>query len=430
MSNKKLYIARNKIFCNPIFLLVLIYPSLFINAQTWQPQVSGVGNSLISVFFLNELNGWAAGSYGVILHTTDGGQNWNQQVSGTNNGLNCVFFTDENTGWVCGSQGTIFKTSDGGNNWLSQNSFTIYDLMSIDFTNDSTGWVVGFGGTILKTTNGGANWNQQISPFSEVISDVDFVDSLYGWAATSASGAIESDILKTTDGGNLWELVTVATFPPGLPMSVDFIDRNIGWVVGYPEFIFQSTDGGNTWVEQQYSTPEVVLNSVSFADEHNGWTVGSEGLIDHTSNGGNLWEEQTSGTTNILWDVYFVNPTTGWIVGDNGLILKYTTSVFIEDEVSFLAPDEFVLFDNYPNPFNPSTTIQYQMPVTARVSLIIYDLPGNEVRKLLEGTQLAGAHSVVWDGKDDRGLQVASGIYFYRFKTEGFTDTKRMILMR
>ena len=425
MNNTISFSAHKGLMYNLIFYLVLLFPFLSLNAQTWQQQASGVGNSLISVFFLDEMKGWAVGNYGAIIHTTDGGENWSQQTSGTNKDLNSVYFIDTSTGWTCGSQGTILKTTDGGNSWSPQNSFTVYNLLSIDFVNASIGWAVGAGGTILKTTNGGTNWAHQNSPFSEYISDVDFVDSLYGWAATFASGATETNIIKTTDGGDFWELVTVPMLIPFPVFSVDFIDRNTGWVVGYLEIIYKSIDGGNNWFEQQSYTSETVLYSVSFADEYNGWTVGSGGQIDHTSDGGNLWETQSSGTTNILWDVYFVNPTTGWIVGDNGLILKYTTPVSVDDSESRSTPDQLILEQNYPNPFNPITTIEYSILEGGYVKLEVYNSLGEKITTSIDEYKEAGTYKVNFNVGS-----LSSGIYFYKLTTSNHSSTKKMLLIK
>ena len=425
MNNPKLYSAHKKILCKLIFWLMLSYPFLSIEAQIWQQQVSGIGNSLRSVFSLDELNGWAVGGLGAILHTTDGGENWNQQNSGTNKDLNCVYFTDEETGWVCGSQGTILKTTDGGNSWSLQNSFTVYELFSIDFANESTGWTVGVGGTILKTTNGGTNWTPQNSSFPDIISDVDFVDSLYGWAATYASGAIETTIIKTTDGGDFWELVNVPMLIPFPLFSVDFIDRNTGWAVGYLEIIYKSIDGGNNWFEQQSWTSEMHLYSVSFADEQNGWAVGVGGVIDHTSDSGNTWNAQSSGTTNILWDVYFVNPTTGWAVGDNGLILKYTTPVSVEDRESDPTPNQFSLEQNFPNPFNPSTTIEFSIPESGNVKLKVFNFLGEAVAVLMDEYMDTGSYKINFNASE-----LPSGIYFYKIDVNNHSSVKKMILLK
>ena len=93
-------------------------------------------------------------------------------------------------------------------------------------------------------------------------------------------------------------------------------------------------------------------------------------------------------------------------------------------------PVEFALEQNYPNPFNPSTQIRFALPQAGKVSLIIYNLLGQKIAILVEGTLAAGTHTLTWNGRDSRGLQLPSGVYFYSLKTPNFTATKRMILMK
>ncbi len=100
-----------------------------------------------------------------------------------------------------------------------------------------------------------------------------------------------------------------------------------------------------------------------------------------------------------------------------------------------LTPNDFILLQNYPNPFNPSTTISFHSPYSANVKIIIYDLVGNEVRKLYDNESKKGFHFVVWDGKGNNGEVISSGIYLYRLitnssKSTSNTITKRMILMK
>ena len=93
-------------------------------------------------------------------------------------------------------------------------------------------------------------------------------------------------------------------------------------------------------------------------------------------------------------------------------------------------PTEYALEQNVPNPFNPSTTIEYRLPAASDVRLVIYNLLGQEVRTLVQETMDAGFHSVVWDGMDDFGKQVASGIYIYRMSAADFTKVQRMMLLK
>jgi flagellar hook assembly protein FlgD len=95
------------------------------------------------------------------------------------------------------------------------------------------------------------------------------------------------------------------------------------------------------------------------------------------------------------------------------------------------------LIQNYPNPFNPSTTIRYELPVTSKVTIAIYNVLGQKVRTLVNEIQNAGPQLQVWNSKSDAGSNVASGVYFYRIQTHGlsgssgaFTATKKMVLLR
>ena len=93
-------------------------------------------------------------------------------------------------------------------------------------------------------------------------------------------------------------------------------------------------------------------------------------------------------------------------------------------------PTEFRLLQNYPNPFNPETSIRYDLPQAAEVRLILYNLRGQELRRLVDRKQDAGFHSVTWDGQDAVGRQVASGVYLSRISAGEFTEAKKLTLLR
>ena len=91
---------------------------------------------------------------------------------------------------------------------------------------------------------------------------------------------------------------------------------------------------------------------------------------------------------------------------------------------------DFELEQNYPNPFNPLTVIRFSLPERAQASLSIYDLHGRLVRTLLKPGRIeAGVHSTVWDGTNDSGKQVPSGIYFYRLTAGKYKETKKMLVL-
>ena len=93
-------------------------------------------------------------------------------------------------------------------------------------------------------------------------------------------------------------------------------------------------------------------------------------------------------------------------------------------------PITTTLRQNYPNPFNPITTINYDLPKSAHIQLMVYDILGREVRSLINQEQQAGYHSFNWNSKDNFGRPVSAGIYFYQIQSQGFVKTKKMILLK
>jgi hypothetical protein len=104
------------------------------------------------------------------------------------------------------------------------------------------------------------------------------------------------------------------------------------------------------------------------------------------------------------------------------------TSVEEEDEENLVS--QFVLHQNYPNPFNPQTTIKYHLPRSSKVVLNIYNIMGQKIKTLVNDLQFTGFQSVTWDGTDKNDREVASGVYFYRVKTDYSQETKKMVLLK
>ena len=93
-------------------------------------------------------------------------------------------------------------------------------------------------------------------------------------------------------------------------------------------------------------------------------------------------------------------------------------------------PSDFRLYPNYPNPFNPTTTIEYDLPQTTHVTVNIFNIQGQKIRTLFSGKQNAGKHLLHWDGLTDSGELPSSGIYFYQIKSSAWTDSRKMLMIR
>jgi len=95
-----------------------------------------------------------------------------------------------------------------------------------------------------------------------------------------------------------------------------------------------------------------------------------------------------------------------------------------------LLPDVTALLDNYPNPFNPETVINYQLAEAGVMNLQIYNIKGQSIRTLINKKLEPGRYNTIWDGKDDKGGDVSSGIYYYRMKSGNYSSCRKMILMK
>ncbi|MDQ7054820.1 MAG: FlgD immunoglobulin-like domain containing protein [candidate division KSB1 bacterium] len=98
--------------------------------------------------------------------------------------------------------------------------------------------------------------------------------------------------------------------------------------------------------------------------------------------------------------------------------------------VQIALPEKFALYPNFPNPFNPSTNIRFELPKTTHVTLIIFNSLGQEVVRLVDRPVPAGSHTILWDGRDKNGLPVPSGVYYYLFRAGDYKQSRKMLLLK
>jgi hypothetical protein len=118
-----------------------------------------------------------------------------------------------------------------------------------------------------------------------------------------------------------------------------------------------------------------------------------------------------------------------WCGTDRGLS-RYGRSLTIGVESEPVRPKAFAVVSNHPNPFNPITTITYTLPASARVELSVYSITGQKVRTLVSGRMEAGAYSAIWDGKDENGKPVSSGVYIAHLRAGKQIVSHKMVLVR
>ena len=196
--------------------------------------------------------------------------------------------------------------------------------------------------------------------------------------------------------------------------------------------ILGTSNGGDSWTVQNSS--DCFFRSLFFTDKNHGWAVGFlsdsyDGILYKTDDGGSNWQAQDT-TGEDLHDIYFTDADTGYICGggspDKSLILKTTNGGITSMREHLDQVKQFKLSSNYPNPFNPSTTISWQLAVSSEVELSIYNILGKKVVSLITERQQAGTHQIEWDATG-----FASVVYYYRLITgAGFVQTKKLILLK
>jgi photosystem II stability/assembly factor-like uncharacterized protein len=309
--------------------LIVFFTSDFVTAQ-WVTLNSGTTENLYSIHFTSSDTGFAAGAYGTILKTTNGGVSWVSKPSGVTSDLNSIFFSTPDSGYIVGGnywQNTcvILKTTNAGNNWTVVHTDTSSYLHSVYFVNTNVGYAVGSLGRIKMTTDGGNNWSTYFSSTNARLYSVCFISNDTGYVVGTSN-----TILKTEDGGISWSIIN-STYDEHL-YSLYFKD-SIGYAVGWSNtnqtaVILKSSDYGNNWTSQATNISEIFTN-VFFVNDTTGFVCsGFGGNIYKTIDSGINWIQQSSGTSEWKSFIFFTNIDTGYVVGDNGIILKTTNSGF------------------------------------------------------------------------------------------------------
>ena len=129
--------------------------------------------------------------------------------------------------------------------------------------------------------------------------------------------------------------------------------------------------------------------------------------------------------------LFFTDTSNGWLVGDGGIILHTTNGgvSFVEEEQIDKIPTVFLLSQNYPNPYNPSTKIEYSVPQSSQVVIKVFDVLGNEIETLVNEEKPVGTYELNWNAASAAG-GLPSGVYFYQLKAGEYTSVKKMLLLK
>lgn len=403
----------------------------------WLQGNSGTTERLTDVAMLDSVTAIAVGRDRSILRTSDGGRNWVNIVAHMSFLMpwNSVSFYGEE-GIVVGDNGGVVTTTDGGKSWMWRSLPAPGNCLSALAAGPGRIYVGDDSGRVYTSTDSGISWSvQKISALS--IRDLFMYRGPTVWGSPIYALTPTSLCIQTQQPPPVWQESTLTQFQglgseafagefsdgggPGFIAGVqgdfraaptilrlalsDTVWRNVStgigrdgtfsgvaapsadvvYVCGSTGMLYKSTDGGDSWLDQ--TRPKTLsLNAISFADERHGIAVGDSGLILYTSEGG----------------------TTGTGGKDDDVV-----------------PAGYRLEQNFPNPFNPSTTVGYAVPVRVRVNIAVFNSLGQHVAQLINGEVGAGYHKVRFDA---RGL--SSGVYFCRMQSGDFVQTRTLLLQR
>lgn len=320
-----------------VLLLLILNISLFAQGNEWRVASESTFSGISDLSFINENNGFAAGSYGYVYKTTDGGATWDNIYQATGEiSLNTIFFADNNTGIAGGDEGLVLFTTDGGNTWteklLPSGADEVTDLYVKDNTNI---WILtdfNSGSNIYFTSDFGETFQEQYS-ISAPANSMSFNGN-----TGVVTGKTNGDFYYTSDGVN-WSQSSPAqlggfNYTRSDVRGVYMADSQTGYAVGWgsligfqPSMHFKTTDGGTTWeysVQEEGNRTYDNLYSVYFKDTQNGIAVGGGGrgsVVVRTTDGGQNWipiEAACGATLTKLRG----NGNTVWACGSGGTIIK------------------------------------------------------------------------------------------------------------
>lgn len=437
-----------------IFTLVLVVAQLAHAQQCGWLRVAQIGNqfnNINCVEFKDSLRGWVADGSTGFHYTTNGGVSW-QSAPGSTVNVNDISMIDTVTGWAAAGEtqrGAIFRTTNGGRSWTQQRYLFDRHYEGTETIRPLENITSGYArnspdtGRLVTTNNGGVSWTERtIADSIRSLYKMQFLDSLRGWVMMFSSSG--PGFLRTTDGGATWLYLR----SPSL-RAFHFIDSLRGWAsAASRSHVYRTTNGGASWEviadTVGFFDEEFRANAITFIDSSNGWLfggasfLGDYAVIFRTTDGGYNWVRDHQGGAVDLLDGIMLDRYHGWAVGTGGSVFAYRRLTSVSERINE-TPKAFSLRQCYPNPFNPSTTIEYEVLTSSHVNLTVYDATGKEVRQLVNADHEAGVYRITFDAtavpaqrvESSTGRQgLASGVYYYTMKTETIKETKQMLLLK
>lgn len=386
-----------------ILILIFTVNNLFGQFQTCN---SNTNKNLYDILFIDENVGIAVGDSGVIVRSIDGGLNWSQIMNNDTVSFKKVKFFDAQNGLAIGSD--IYKTDDGGLTWsnIPHNNDIFLD---IEILNSTTCLISGSPVSLIKSVDMGKSFSNLVQTNNN-IGLLSFINDNIGYACVIGDGG-PNPTLKTVNGGISWDTLPHVNHNTVME-TMSFVSESVGFKGGwYSANLQKTTNSALSWNYVTYADSSIPGEIYDFHIESNMpnsyYACGWHGQIFKSTDGGNNWITLNSGLSNTtsLFGIYFISDSVGWVVGENGKIIKTTNGGQIVGLSEFQEKPNFVLF---PNPTENWSQIKTSNNYNIN-QIKIYDLCGRELpivisSNLIDFTPLSNGLYIVKVETDKGGL--------------------------
>jgi flagellar hook capping protein FlgD len=372
-----------------------------------------------------------AGTEGDVFRSNDGGASWTDaqinvpilDFAVNPNGTSGISL------FAGGATSGIFKSTDDGATWVDANNTLddteVNSLGAVPNGSGGTNVIAGTYSGIFISTSDGGSW-QHVEPSAMPL---DFVVTPNGSAGHNIFGGGFGGVWLSTNGGVTWALAGLQDkTPQGMATTGNGANLFAG---GNPFGVYRSTNNGATWALVNHGLTDLRISALVSPDGTNLFAGGAGGVYLSTDQG-DSWTSVGTGLTTGVFSLAVSADGSILLAGTTGFgVWKRPLSEMIQVVAVLPGGDRGLALDgNRPNPFNTGTTIQYSLPRTMAVHLVIHDVTGRTVRTLVNGVQSAGEWRAIWDGRDERGSVVSPGMYVYRLHAGGASLARKMALLK